>query len=196
VYREFVPVNDAGGSAFYQGNSDWMVRFYELKTLEEYRRWSAAMFADLERQTRAVEAASGASPSAKTRYFVRKALEERRADPAGTARLLAHKIWDWLRPYPSPLFWPPWSVWAVGAVYTAGTLLTVAGLLSAPRPGVRLFALVYLALTMAIHVAVIVVWRYRVAYWDPVLLLYGAFGAAALAQHGIFNPTVSGPRSP
>ena len=181
VYREFVPVNDAGGSAFYQGNSNWMVRFYDLKTVEEYRVWSAAMFADLERQTRAVEAAAGRSPSAKTRYFVRKALEERRADPSGTARLLAHKIWDWLRPYPSPLFWPPWSVWAVGAVYTAVTLLAVAGFFFAPRPGVRQFALVYLALTMAVHVAVIVVWRYRVAYWDPVLLLYGVFGAAALA---------------
>jgi len=97
VYREFVPVNDAGGSAFYQGNSDWMVRFYDVKTLEEYRRWSAAMFADLEGQTRAVEAAAGRSPAAKTRYFVRKALEERRADPSGTAKLLAHKVWDWLR---------------------------------------------------------------------------------------------------
>jgi 4-amino-4-deoxy-L-arabinose transferase-like glycosyltransferase len=182
VYREFVPVNDAGGSAFYQGNSDWMVRFYDLKTVEEYRRWSAAMFADLERQTRAVEALAGPSPSAKSRYFVRKALEERRADPSGTARLLAHKVWDWLRPYPSPLFWPPWAVWAVGAVYTAGTLLAAAGFFYAPRPGVRLFALVYLALTMAVHVAVIVVWRYRVAYWDPVLLLYGVFGAAALSR--------------
>jgi 4-amino-4-deoxy-L-arabinose transferase-like glycosyltransferase len=191
VYREFVPVNDAGGSAFYQGNSNWTVRFYDLKTLEEYRLWSAEMFADLERQTRAVEAAAGRSPSAKTRYFVRKALEERRADPSGSARLLAHKAWDWLRPYPSPLFWPPWSVWAVGAIYSGGTLLAIAGLASAPRPGVRLFALAYLALTMAVHVAVIVVWRYRVAYWDPALLLYGVFGAAALAvARG--NPRIMG----
>ena len=196
VYHEFVPVNDAGGSAFYQGNSNWMVRFYDVKTLDEYRRWSAAMFADLDRQTRAVEASAGRSPSAKSRYFVRKALEERRADPSGSVRLLAHKVWDWLRPYPSPLFWPPWSVWAVGAVYTAGSLLAVAGLLFAPRPGVRLFALAYLALTMAVHVAVIVVWRYRVASWDPVFLLYGVFGAAALAPRGIINPTASGPRSP
>jgi 4-amino-4-deoxy-L-arabinose transferase-like glycosyltransferase len=180
VYGELVPVNDAGGNAFYQGNSNWMLRFYELKNLEEYRLWSAAMFTDLERQTRAVEAASGRSPSAKSRYFVRKAFEERRADPGGWPRLLWHKAWDWLRPYPSPLFWPPWSVWTVGAIYAAGTILAAAGLVRAPRPGVRLFALVYLALTMAVHVAVLVVWRYRVPYWDPVLLLYGSFGAAAL----------------
>jgi 4-amino-4-deoxy-L-arabinose transferase-like glycosyltransferase len=184
VYGELVPVNDAAGSAFYQGNSNWMVRFYDLKSLEEYRRWSAAMFTDLERQTRAVEAASGRSPSAKSRYFVRKALEERRADPGGWPRLLWHKAWDWLRPYPSPLFWPPWSVWTVGAIYAAGTILAVAGLVLAPRPGVRLFAVAYLALTMAVHVVVIVVWRYRVPYWDPLLLLYGSFGAATLSRRG------------
>ena len=43
VIHEFLQVNDAAGSAFYQGNSNWMVRFYELKSLEEYRRWSAAI---------------------------------------------------------------------------------------------------------------------------------------------------------
>jgi 4-amino-4-deoxy-L-arabinose transferase-like glycosyltransferase len=184
VYGEFVPVNDAGGSAFYQGNSNWMVRFYELKSVEEYRRWSAAMFADLGRQTRAIEASAGRSPSAKSRYFVRKALEERRADPSGWPSLLRHKAWDWLRPYPNPLFWPAWSVWIVGAIYSAGTILAIAGLAAAPRPGVRLFALAYLALTMAVHVAVLVVWRYRVPYWDPVLLLYGSFGAAVFSRRG------------
>jgi 4-amino-4-deoxy-L-arabinose transferase-like glycosyltransferase len=184
VYGELVPVNDAGGSAFYQGNSNWMVRFYELKSLEEYRRWSAAMFTDLERQTRAIEAAAGRSPSAKSRYFVRKALEERRADPSGWPSLLWHKAWDWLRPYPSPLFWPAWSVWIVGAIYSAGTVLAIVGIAAAPRPGVRLFVLTYLVLTMAVHVALIVVWRYRVPYWDPVLLLYGSFGAAVLSRRG------------
>jgi len=49
---------------------------------------------------------------------------------------------------------------------------------------------------MAVHVAVIVVWRYRVAYWDPVLLLYGVFGAAALAWRGLIPRTASGRRSP
>jgi hypothetical protein len=27
---------------------------------------------------------------------------------------------------------------------------------------------------MAAHVAIIVVWRYRIPYWDPVLILYAA----------------------
>ena len=182
VYRELLPVNDAGGSAFYQGNSDWMVRFYRLKSAKEYPGWSAAMFADLERQNRAIEAAAPRSPSAKSRYFFRKAVEERRGDPAGWARLLLHKSWDWLRPFPNPLFWPAWIVWTVGAVYTALTLLAVIGLASTPRPGIRNFSLAFLLLTMAAHVAILVVWRYRAPYWDPVLLLYGVVGLFLLAE--------------
>ncbi len=41
---------------------------------------------------------------------------------------------------------------------------------------------------MAAHVAIIVVWRYRVPYWDPVLLLYGVWGAARLT--GAAAPSV------
>jgi 4-amino-4-deoxy-L-arabinose transferase-like glycosyltransferase len=174
VYREFVPVNDAGGSAFYQGNSDWMVRFYDLKTQEEYRRWSSAMFSDLEKKTREIEAASPRSPSAKSRYFVQQAAAERRAEPGGWGKLLLRKTWDWLRPYPSPLFWPPSAVWTIGAVYTVLTVLAIVGLTRRIRPGVRAFAIVCLILTMAAHVAIIVVWRYRIPYWDPILLLYAS----------------------
>jgi len=180
VYRELVPINDAGGSAFYQGNSDWMVRFYQLKSLEEYKTWSAAASADLDRQSRAIETAAPRSPSAKSRYFVRQTFKERRGDPAAWSRLLLRKTWDWLRPHPNPLFWPAWAVWSVGAFYSAVTLLAVVGLVGAPRPGVRFFSLVFLAITMTAHVVIIVVWRYRIPYWDPVLLLYAIPGAARL----------------
>jgi hypothetical protein len=33
---------------------------------------------------------------------------------------------------------------------------------------------------MAAHVMTLVSWRYRVPYWDPVLVLYGTFGAGTL----------------
>ena len=174
AYHELVPVNDAGGSAFYQGNSDWMVRFYDLKTQEEYRRWSTEMFADLEKKTREIESAAPGSPTAKSRFFVREAIAERRADPGSWRKLLLHKTWDWLRPYPNPLFWPRWIVWGTGIFYTALTLLAIVGLARPVRRGVRGFAIGYWILTMAAHVAIIVVWRYRIPYWDPVLLLYAA----------------------
>jgi len=177
VFRELVPINDAGGSAFYQGNSDWMVRFYEIDSPQEYSRWIGASFSDLERQTRAVDAASGGSPSALSRHFVRKTFEERGSDLAGWGLLFVRKAWDWLRPYPHPLFWPPWVLWLVGAVNTAVMILAAIGLLRAPRPGVRAFAAAYLVLSMAVHVALIVVWRYRIASWDSMLLLYAGWAA-------------------
>jgi len=33
---------------------------------------------------------------------------------------------------------------------------------------------------MALHVALEVVWRYRMPYWDPILILYAVFGGASL----------------
>jgi len=95
-------------------------------------------------------------------------------------RLFARKAWEWLRPYPTPWFWPRNVVVAVGAFYVVLLALAIAGFLSASRPGVRAFTLGVLAATMAFHVLVLVVWRYRVPYWDPVLLLYGVFGAGTL----------------
>ncbi len=173
VFGELLPVNDAAGSAFYQGNSDWAVRFYEVRNRGDYRKWSGAMFADLKRQTAELERTGRGSPAERSRYFFRKALEERSGDPVGWLRLFARKAWDWVRPYASPLFWPSSTVWATGAFYAALTILGALGLAAAPRPGVRLFVLFFLGITMIAHVALIVVWRYRIPYWDPVLLLYG-----------------------
>ncbi len=179
VFHEFIPVNDAGGTAFYQGNSDWTIRFYRIGDRSEFRRWIDAMARDMEVKNGELERA-GASPAEKSRAFTRMAISERRADPAGWARLLLRKAWDWLRPYPSRLFWPAWIVIGTGVYYTVLFLLALWGFFSAPRPGVRLFSLALLFLTMAVHVVIIVVWRYRIPYWDPVLILYGVFGAASL----------------
>ena len=183
VFRELIVVNDAGGTAFYQGNSDWTIRFYKLRDRAEYENWIAAMARDMD-QKNAELVRAGTSPMEKSRAFRNLAIGERLADPAGWAKLFLHKTWDWLRPYPSRLFWPTWVVIGTGAYYTALFLLAAAGFVRAPRPGVRAFSLALLALTMAAHVVIIVVWRYRVPYWDPVLLLFGVFGASYLLRKG------------
>ena len=182
VYREFVPIDDEGGGNFYQGNSDWTVRFYEVRTPGQYKAWSAAMLSDMEEQTRAAEAASLGSPTATSRFLIHQALQQRRGDRAGWLRLELHKTLDWLRPYPNPMFWPAWIVWSVGLFTGALTLLAAAGMAMAPRFGATAFVLVYLSITMLFHVVMLVVWRYRIPYWDPVILLYGAFGAAELLR--------------
>jgi 4-amino-4-deoxy-L-arabinose transferase-like glycosyltransferase len=177
VFRELLPINDAAGSAFYQGNSDWAVRFYGVRSREEYLRWVQDMHHDMTAQTAELQKRGRGSPTARSRYFFERALAERRGDPAGWARLLARKAWDWLRPYPTPWFWPKAVVAGIGALYTILFLFAGIGLARASRRGPVRFALLFLAATLAAHVAIIVVWRYRIPYWDPVLLLYGVAGA-------------------
>ena len=91
--------------------------------------------------------------------FARKALEERvRTRPS--CRLATRKAWDWLRPYPD-------AVVPVEAGRRRGRrplpdalALGARGLWRAPPPGGRL-RLAFLLVSMAVHVALMVVWRYR-----------------------------------
>jgi hypothetical protein len=184
VYHELVPVNDFAGINLYLGNSDLMDRFYSIRTRSEYDAW----IRDMDQLTRdwfaELQKSGEMSPARRTSAFLRMTIAERRAHPDRTLPLLFHKTWDWLRPYPSSLFWPPWVVWATGLFYGALMLLAVIGGIASPRRGVLFFTLAYLALTMAAHVVFIVVWRYRLACWNPVLILYGVFGASLLLTQG------------
>lgn len=180
VYREFVLVSDVGGFNFYLGNSDLMARFYEIRDRKSYDAWSDETFVLLGERLNELAAAGVTSPGAVTRSLVRRTIADAAARPAATARLVAHKVWDWLRPYPNPLFWPRPIVFGIGALYVALYALAARGLALAPRRGATLFALAFLFASMAAHVMTLVSWRYRVPYWDPVLILYGALGAGTL----------------
>lgn len=176
VYRDFILVSDVGGLNTYLGNGQPMRKFFDLRSREDYERWAA----ETDRATRARVAqltASGVTtPAGVSRALVRETLADTIAHPAAHAELLLLKAWDWLRPYPNPLFWPRYAVVGVGILYGVLYVLCALGLLRAPRRGVSLFALAVLALSMAAHVASVVSWRYRVPYWDPILILYAAFG--------------------
>lgn len=180
LFGEFLPVNDAAGNAFYQGNSDWMVRFYDVRTREQYLAWMKAFDEDMQRRNAELDATGRGSPGARSRAFAEQAVAERLRDPAGWAKLLLRKAWDWLRPYPNPLFWTTGAVLAAAAYNLFLYGFAAIGFASAPRPGARAFTLAFLAVTLLSHVVLIVVWRYRIPYWDPVLLLYGVFGAGTL----------------
>lgn len=177
AYREFLLISDVGGFNFYLGNSELMSRFYEIRDRPSYNAWSDETFVLLGERLNALQAAGVTSPGRITRAFVRETLADAAARPARTARLLLHKTLDWLRPYPNPMFWPPAIVFGIGALYSVLYVLAARGLLAAPRRGATLFALAFLLASMAAHVLTLVSWRYRVPYWDPVLLLYGSYGA-------------------
>lgn len=176
-YHELIPVSDAGGVSFYAGNSAWTRSFYRVRSREEYTRWLEAFDRDLRARLDRIESAGASSPAQRSAAFFRMGLDESLADPAGSLRLFAQKAWHWVRPYPTTWFWPPAIVAGVGILYVALYVLAARGLWLSPRRGVAVFCLSTLAISMAAHVLLQVVWRYRVPYWDPILVLYGAFGA-------------------
>jgi 4-amino-4-deoxy-L-arabinose transferase-like glycosyltransferase len=178
VFHELLPVSDAGGVSLYWGNSHWAWRYYEIRTRAEYERWSHDIDADLRARLAEMESSGPLSPAGRSAMFARAAIDDVRSDPKKALWLFGQKAWQWLRPYPSPWYWPLPIVVAVGVLYSAFYLLTVVGLANSPRRGVALFCVFLLAVTMAAHVVLQVVWRYRAPYWDPVLILYSVFGAA------------------
>jgi len=177
-FHELIPVSDAGGVSLYAGNSAWAHSFYRVRTREEYLRWLDDFDRDLKAHLAQFDAEGKTSPARRSAAYAGLGIDESLANPAASAGLLARKAWHWVRPYPTPWFWPAPVVAAVGALYVGLYVLTARGLIRAPRRGVTAFCLAVLVLSMAAHVALQVVWRYRVPYWDPILLLYGTFGAA------------------
>ena len=179
-FHEILPVSDAGGRALYEGNSIWTRRYYELESLAAYRDWNAALDRDIRVRLGSLEAAGPLSPGRRSRAFRDMAIAEARTDPASALRLLGRKAWQWVKPWPTTWFWPAPVVLLVGLFYGGLYLLAGAGLVRPLRPGVSAFALATLAASLLLHVLIIVVWRYRIPFWDPVLVLYAVPGGAKI----------------
>jgi hypothetical protein len=180
-FRELIPISDELGCTFFDGNSVWANRIYELTDRRDIAPMNLAMHRDRVARLEALGMAAGtpafASPSRRSFALLRAALEDRRRDPAGTARLYLRKIWHWLRPYPT-LSWGLPIVVSASILYTALYAAAAAGMAAAQRRGAVGFCLAALAISMAAHVLILVLWRYRVPFWDPILLLYAVPGAA------------------
>ena len=181
VFRELILVNDGAGYVFYGRKSEAALGLVKARdrvelsrAVDEVERSRARLIDSLPEDVRR-------SPGRLSRALTDAALAERRADPAGSLLLTGWEAWTWLRPYPDPRFWPPAVVAAVGLAFSILYLLTAIGLARAPRRGCARFAIVFLAATMLVHVALGASWRYRTTSWDPILLLYGVFGAVSLA---------------
>jgi hypothetical protein len=180
-FGELLPVSDGLGATFFDGNSVWANRIYALKDRSEVAPMNAAMHADRVARLASLGIAPGTdaflSPSRRSWALIRAALDDRRADPAGTRLLLVRKVWHWVRPSPTPFWgWP--IVLSATLFYLLLYAAATSGMISAERRGAVGFCLAVLAISMAVHVAILVLWRYRVPYWDPILLLYGVPGAA------------------
>ena len=176
-FRELLPVSDAGGVSLYAGNSGWTRSFYEVRSREEYVRWLEDFDRDLRARLSRIEAHGPVSPGRRSAAFARLGIDEIRADPAGSLRLFGRKAWHWVRPYPTPWYWRQAVVAGIAVLYVLLYVLAARGLLRSPRRGVAAFSVAVLVVSMVVHVALQVVWRYRIPYWDPILILYGVFAA-------------------
>jgi len=179
-FHALLPVNDGGALVFWQGNSAWAVRYDDARSAAEMERWSRDFNESVERPE--IPGAADPNPGIRSRAFCDAALGWIRAHPREELGVLRAKAKDWLRPGADPRFWPRGVVLASAAGYAALAVLAAAGLARAPRRGVAALAIVVLAVSMAAHVATIVALRYRVPYWDPVLLLYASASAAKVLR--------------
>ncbi len=181
-FREVILVNDGAGYLFYGRNSEAAIGMAKAKSREDLETASAELERARRERIAALPAEVRSSPGRLSRALFSAALAERRANPRGTLRLLAWKSWDWLRPYPDPRFWPRSAVVILGLYFTALAACAIVGLATAERRGGRAFCLLFLAVTMLLHVVLETSWRYRSVYWDPVLILYASSGAAVLLR--------------
>jgi len=181
AYHALVPVNNATGYSFLQGNSALNVDYYSLQTPSQYARWLERIGFEIRSVWPSLPGARDPDPLVRSRALVEEGWRWIRAHPAEERWLLEQKTLDWLRPWASSLVWGRSIQAATGVEYGLLFLLAAAGLATAPRRGSALFAIAVLAISMAAHVALQVVWRYRMPYWDPILIVYGAKGAFRLA---------------
>lgn len=181
-FDAFLPVSDQAGLVTYQGTSEMAVSYYRVETREEFQRWMEATNRDVTHgRIGEIARRAGSNPAERSRAFLAAASEWRREDPVRFLRLTARKALDWLRPWASPWGWSTPVVVASGIWYAGLFGLAIAGMGTSSRRGVVAATLLALALTMAAHVATLVIWRYRIACWDPLLVPWAALGAVALA---------------
>ena len=180
-FHALLPVNDAGGFAFYQGNSDWNVRYYRLHSPAEYERWIDDLNAAVRtRWTGEIPGLADANPARRSAAFLRASLGWIRGHPRAEAWLLWKKAAEWMRPGASPLVRSNGVVVLTTGYYGLLFLFAAAGIASARRRGIAIACVSIAAITMAAHVVFIVVLRYRMASWDPILILYAPSGALRL----------------
>ena len=186
-YGAFLPVNDQFGVVFWLGNSEINERYYGLESRADYEEFTRRYRAEVNDGRIREIAASHPGPAERSGAFVRDAGAWIESHPGRWRALMVDKTLDWLRPWASRFGWSPGIVAATGLWYVALFVLAGLGMFHEKRRGLVVAAVLVLLLTTAAHVATLVVWRYRMVFWDPVLVV---FASAALV--GLFDGGFSG----
>jgi hypothetical protein len=187
---EFILINDSSGFVAWIGNHPANLRIYEgdFASREETQQYqdylgktlAAEQISEWER----TKGYSGLSFKQRERLWQQQAIENAKAEPGMTARLLGWKL---------IAFWRPWlssDIYSMkGTLISAAMLIPLfvlgfAGMwISRKRPGVRevliLFTILMLFVT-AVHTALVSTMRLRLSNVDPLLTIFAAIAIVAL----------------
>jgi 4-amino-4-deoxy-L-arabinose transferase-like glycosyltransferase len=184
-FGAFIPINDQFGLQVWLGNTQFNVDYYDAKTREQYRELMTRYKEEVGQGRIHEIAVEHPNPAARSEAFVADAMRWIKKHRDLWVWLMGKKCLDWLRPWASPFRWGSFIVVATGLWYSVLFVLAVVGLFRSGRHGVSVAAVGVLVLSAAIHIATVVSWRYRMVFWDPVLVVFAVLGARAVGVPGI-----------
>jgi len=192
---EFILINDSSGFVAWIGNHPANIRIYEgqFASREETQQYqdylgktlAAEQVAEWEKTT----GYSRLSFKEREGLWRQQAIENAKAEPAITARLLGWKLMAFWRPWLSSDIYSIKATLLSAAMIVPLFVLGFAGMwISRKRPGLRevviLFTIVMLFVT-AVHTALVSTMRLRLSNVDPLLTIFAAIAIVAiLARFG------------
>jgi len=187
---EFILINDAGGFALWSGNTSANLRIYEgtFASKEETQQYqdylgkelAAEQIAEWEHTT----GYSRLSYKERESLWQQKAIENAKADPAITARLILWKLVAYWRPWLSPSIYSTKGMLISAAMLVPLLVLGLAGMfISLKRQRTRKVVIVYLVMLLfvsAVHAIVVSSIRLRLPYVDPFMTIFAAIAIVAI----------------
>lgn len=187
---EFILINDASGFVAWIGNHPANIRIYEgqFASREETQQYqdymaktlAAEQIAEWER----TKGYSSLSFKERERLWQQKAIENAKAEPAVTARLLGWKLIAFWRPWLSSDIYSMKGTLLSAAILVPLFVLGFAGMwISRKRPRMRevliLFTILMLFVT-AVHTVLVSTMRLRLSNVDPFLTIFAAIAIVAI----------------
>ena len=187
---EFILINDSGGFIPWIGNHPANLRVYEgefasTEETQQYQEYigktlAAEQIAEWERTT----GYSSLSFKEREALWRSKAIENARAAPAATARLIGWKLVNFWRPWLSADIYGKKGALISSAMLIPLFVLGFAGMwISRKRPGTRevviLFTVLMLFVT-ALHTVLVATMRLRMPNVDPLLTVFASIAIVAI----------------
>jgi len=189
---EFILINDAGGFALWVGNHPANLRIYEgeFASREETQQYqdylgkelAAEQVAEWERTT----GYSRLSYKERESLWQQKAIENAKANPGITARLIFWKAVAYWRPWLSADIYSTKGMLISAAMLVPLLVLGIAGMLiSLKRPRTTKVVMLYTVLLLfvtAVHAIVVSSIRLRLPYVDPFLTIFASIAIVAIVS--------------